>query len=82
VRRTRWPITVCSFVLLASTVLSGCMAHRPYPYNRPSFHASLDRPSEAKVSRTKLARWNRDSERQLASAVANSPKELSLDDRW
>lgn len=78
--RARWRITLCSLTLLTVTMLSGCMAQRPYPYNRPSFHSLLDRRPTDSVSRAQLARWHRKSEEQLvatATASANSPKELS-----
>lgn len=78
--RACWRITLCTLALLAATTLSGCMAQRPYPYNRPSFHALLDRRPTDSVSRAQLARWHRKSEEQLvatATASANSPKELS-----
>lgn len=77
---SRWPTALCSLAFLAATMLSGCMAHRPFPYNRPSFHASLDRRPTESMSRAQLARWSRKSEEQLmatATASANSPKELS-----
>lgn len=76
---TLWRTTLCSLALLAAMTLSGCMAQRPHPYNRRSFHASLDWQPTTNVSRAQLARWSRKSEQQLASATANLPKELSVD---
>ena len=79
----RWRTTVCTLALLSATLLSGCMAHRPHPYNRRSFHASLDRPTDS-VSQTQLARWHRSADARLvatATSTANSPKELDASRR-
>ena len=69
----------CVLALFVTSMLTGCMAQRPHPYNRRSFHASRElRPSNS-VSRTQLARWHRKSDAQFvatATANANSPKEL------
>ena len=71
-----------TLALLAMTTLSGCMAHRPHPYNRPSFHGSLDRAPAGFVSRSQLARWHQPSNVQLvATATANSSQEITLDGR-
>lgn len=70
--------------LLVTSTLSGCMAHRPYPYNRPSFHASLDRSPRESIRQTQLARWHRDSDAPIvatAKATANSPTELAVSGR-
>ncbi len=74
--------TLGVLTLLAMTTLSGCMAHRPYPYNRPSFHASRDQVPTGFVSRAQLARWHQPANDQLvATATANSSQELTLDGR-
>lgn len=81
---TRFQMSLCSLALLFAMTLSGCMAQRPYPYNRRSFHGSLDRSPRDSVSRAQFARWHRKSEEQLitaASATANSPKELDASAR-
>jgi hypothetical protein len=76
--------TFCVVALLATSLLSGCMAQRPHPYNRPSFHASLDQRPSVAVSQAQLARWHRKPDEQLvatATATANAPKELSASPR-
>ena len=74
---TRWRMALCSLALLAATTLSGCMSMRPHPYNRKSFHAHTAVSPKSSVSRAQLARWHRKSEEQhVATALANSPKEL------
>lgn len=74
--------TLGILALLAMTALSGCMAHRPHPYNRPSFHGSLDRAPAGFVSRAQFARWHQPVNEQLvATATANSSQELTLDGR-
>lgn len=72
--------TVLLWALLAAATLSGCMAHRPYPYNRPSFHASRDRAFSETISRAQLARWHRPANEQLVTATmtANSSQELAV----
>jgi len=79
-----WRTTLCILGLLATTTFSGCMAQRPYPYNRPSFHASRDRIPSNLVSRAQLARWNRSANDQLvatATMTANSSQELDVSQR-
>ena len=70
---------LCVVALFVTSMLTGCLAQRPHPYNRRSFHASRElRPSDS-VSRAQLARWHRKSDDQFvatATANANSPKEL------
>ena len=79
-KSTRWRMMLCSLVLLAATTSSGCMAQRPHPYNRRSFHASEDRAPTSYVAKSQFARWHRKSDEQhVATATANSSKELSLD---
>ena len=74
---THFRITLCLLALSAVTTLSGCMSMRPHPYNRKSFHAHNEVSPKSSVSRAQLARWHRKSEEQhVATALANSPKEL------
>ena len=81
---TRWRKTLGVLALLATTTLSGCMAQRPHPSNRPSFHASRDRVPSGSFSRAQLARWYRPANEQLvttAIATANSSQELDVSQR-
>ena len=81
---TRSRMTLGILAVLATTTLSGCMAHRPYPYNRPSFHASRERVPSEFVSRAHFARWHRPANEQLvatATATANSSQELDVSQR-
>ncbi len=74
-------MTLCVFALLATTTLTGCMAHRPAQYARPSFHASRDRGPTGSLSHTQFARWQRPANEQLvatATATANSSQELDV----
>ncbi|MFM9961043.1 MAG: hypothetical protein ACKV2Q_07440 [Planctomycetaceae bacterium] len=67
--------------VLAATTLSGCMAYRPAPYNRPSFHASREHVPSGVISRAQLARWQRPTHDALvtnAVATANSSQELDV----
>ena len=74
---THFRMTLCLLALLAVTTLSGCMSMRPHPYNRNSFHALDEASPRNSVSRGQFARWHRKSEeRHVATAMANSPKEL------
>ena len=74
---THFRITLCLLALSAVTTLSVCMSMRPHPYNRKSFHALDESSPRNSVSRAQLARWHRKSDEQhLATATANSPKEL------
>jgi hypothetical protein len=68
-------------VLMVSFLLTGCMAQRPYPYNRPSFHASRDLGTTGSFSHAQLARWQRPANEQLvatATATANSSLERDV----
>lgn len=74
-------MTLGVLALLATATLSGCMAHRPAPYNRPSFHASRDGVPSGVISRAQFARWQRPANEQLvatATATANSSRELDV----
>ena len=74
---THFRMTLCLLALLAVTTLSGCMSMRPHPYNRKSFHSLNEASPRDSVSKAQLARWHRKSEeRHVATAMANSPKEL------
>lgn len=82
--RTHTRITLGVLALLATTTLSGCMAHRPAQYARPSFHASRDRGPSGSFSHAQLARWHRPAREQLvatATATANSSQELDVSQR-
>lgn len=79
----RQRLALCLLALLATCTLSGCMAHRPHPYNRPSFHASLNRSHRDSVPPTQLARWHRTSDEPIvatAKTTANSPTELTINE--
>lgn len=82
--RTHTRITLAVLALLATTTLSGCMAHRPAQYARPSFHASRDQTPSGFVSHAQFARWQRPANEQLiatATATANSSQELDVSQR-
>lgn len=64
----RWRKTLCVLALIASSTLTGCMAHRPAQYSRRSFHATLERQKSFPISQAQLV--------ATATATANSPKEL------
>ena len=78
---TRYRIALIVLALLATTTLSGCMAHRPAQYARPSFHASRDRGPAGSFSHAQLARWQRPAHAQLvatATTTANSSQERDV----
>ena len=78
---TRYRMMLSVLVLLATTMLTGCMAHRPAQYARPSFHASRDRGPSGSFSHAQLARWQRPAKDQLmatATATANSSQEIDV----
>lgn len=82
--RTHYRMTLCVFALFATTTLTGCMAHRPAQYARPSFHASRDRGPSGSFSHAQLARWYRPANDHLvatATATANSSQELDVSQR-
>lgn len=82
--RTHSRMTLGVLALLAMTTLSGCMAQRPHPYNRPSFHASRDRGPSGSFSHAQLARWYRPANEHLvatATATANSSQVLDVSQR-
>ncbi len=82
--RTHTRITLGILALLATSTLSGCMAHRPAQYARPSFHASRDRVPSGSFSHAQLARWYRPANDHLvatATATANSSQELDVSQR-
>ena len=77
-------MTLGVLALLATTTLSGCMAQRPYPYNRSSINASRDRGQSGSFSHAQLARWYRPVNDHLvatATATANSSQELDVSQR-
>lgn len=79
--QTRYRMMLGALAVLAATTLSGCMAHRPAPYNRPSFHASRERVPSNVISRAQLARWQRPAHEAFvttAVATANSSQELDV----
>ena len=78
---THYRKILCVLALLATITLSGCMAHRPAQYARPSFHASRDRGPSGSFSHAQLASWHRPVNEQLvatATATANSSQELDV----
>ena len=81
---TDWRKNLCVLALFSTSMLTGCMAHRPQQYSRRSFHAALERQPSSVVSRAQLTRWHRKADAQLvatATATANSPKELDASGR-
>jgi hypothetical protein len=70
---------LCIMALLATSTLTGCMAQRPFPYNRRSINAKLDRHPTDSLPPTRFARWQQPANDQMvATTTANSSRELDV----